>query len=182
MAARSFYLRPQQKPVYLGDYFELWLGLFQSTILGDIPFLNIDIAHKAFPKRYGSLVDLLEDMKQDFRVGRLVNVTRPLDVQVCDAMHKHLAGMDIIYRKTRESSGLERKFLGVAEIPSRVFFEATRTVNGKEEKHKTNVQDYFKSIGIQIKYPHLPCIKMGNTIKSVTVPMEFCSVSDAQVS
>lgn len=181
-ASRSFYLRPAGRPVYLGDYFELWYGMFQSTVLGDVPFLNIDIAHKAFPKRYASMIELLEDMKQDYRVGRLVDVNRPMDYQVVMALKKHLAGLDLIYRSTPEAKGFERRFLDIVDIPSRVGFEASREVNGKTETYKTNVADHFKSKNTAIRYPHLPCIKIGSTVKSITVPMEFCSLSDAQVS
>lgn len=42
IAGRSFFSPPRGQVVSLGDGMDLWVGLFQSAILGWKPFLNID--------------------------------------------------------------------------------------------------------------------------------------------
>lgn len=165
-AARSFYLRPA-KPEYLGDFFELWLGLFQSTVLGSQIYLNVDVAHKAFPERYGSLVNLLEQIQKEWHCD-LRNAT--------NAMQSHLSGLDVIY-KTPGNAGSKRvyKFLQLAGTPSQERF---KDANGRE----LSVATYFNEQNYPINRPDLPCVKLGNSIKSITVPMEHCSLSDRQVS
>lgn len=39
---RSFFTPPSGRVVSLGDGMDLWVGLFQSAVLGWKPFLNID--------------------------------------------------------------------------------------------------------------------------------------------
>ncbi|KAJ6641425.1 Protein argonaute-2, partial [Pseudolycoriella hygida] len=162
---RSFYLPIANRP-YLGDFSELWLGLFQSLVLGEVAFLNVDVNHKAFPKRYGSLVDLLRDMRMN------IDPSRGIHRDVEFALAKHLGGLEICYN----GKGQKRiyKFVEIARKPNDVKFILE---NGQE----TSVLQYFQSIGRHIEYPNLPCIRLGNTIKSHIVPMEFCSIPDRQV-
>lgn len=174
MHGRSFYLRPKDRPQYLGDYFELWLGLFQSTVLGDMPFLNVDIAHKAFPKSYPCLIDIFEDMKEDRRL-RNINTNGPIDHDVKQALTKHLAGLEIRYVSPKDGTMFERKFFSIENPPGQVMFQ-------KDGKNMS-VLDYFqRTLNKTVRYPQMPCIKMGNSLKSITVPMEFCALSNAQVS
>lgn len=93
---RSFFLPATGRREYLGDFYELWLGLFQSVVLGNIPLLNVDVNHKAFPKRYNSLIDMFPDMQQDMRMN--IDPNQPLDRFVVQALQKHLGGLEICYR------------------------------------------------------------------------------------
>lgn len=165
-AARSFYL-PAAKREYLGDFFELWLGLFQSTVLGAQIYLNVDVAHKAFPERYSSLLDLLKQIQQERRTDERHAIAD---------MEQHLSGLDVIY-KTPGNAGNMRvyKFMGLVGTPSQERF---KDMNGRE----LTVAAYFQEQNFPITRPQLPCVKLGNTIKSITVPMEHCSLSDRQVS
>lgn len=165
-AARSFYLPPAKRE-YLGDFFELWLGLFQSTVLGAQIYLNVDVAHKAFPKRYASLLDLLDQIQDE----RRINLSSALD-----GMETHLSGLDVLY-KTPGNAGKMRvyKFMGLVGTPNQERFT---DMNGRE----LTVAEYFGEQNYPIRWPDLPCVKLGNTIKSITVPMEHCSLSDRQVS
>lgn len=169
-AARSFYL-PEDRPEYLGDYFELWLGLFQSTVLGYQPYLNVDIAHKAFPKRYNSLVDLVEDIKRESR-----NVRD--DRGLYEELRKHLKGLDLIY-VTPGNASQKRvyKFLDLDKKPNEVRFKDDQ--NGGKE---TTVAEYFQQRKFLIRRPDLPCVKIGNSIRPIIVPMEHCELPSTQVS
>lgn len=165
-AARSFYMPPRTRE-YLGDFFELWLSLFQSTVLGSQIYLNVDVAHKAFPERYASLVDLLNQIEREYKCDQRYAL---------DDMRSHLSGLDVIY-KTPGNAGQMRvyKFFGLVGTPVQERFT---DANGRE----VTVAAYFREQNYPINYPNLPCVKLGNTIKSITVPMEHCSLSDRQVT
>lgn len=150
----------------MGDFYELWLGLFQSTVLGEIAFLNVDVNHKAFPKRYASLVDLLQDMGN-------IPTNQPLDRKDEDALRRHLAGLEICYN-VPNAKGMVYKFMRMEGPPESVRFK----MESGEEK---SIGQYFRDSGRRIQYPNLNCIRLGNTIKSICVPMEFCSIPDTQV-
>lgn len=174
MHGRSFYLRPNGRGEYLGDYFELWLGLFQSTVLGDMPFLNVDIAHKAFPKSYSSLIDIFRDMEQDRRFQR-IDLNRPINDDVKKALEKHLGGLDIRYLSPKDKMIYERKFLSIKSPPEQIMF-------AKDGKNISVLKYFEQELKTKIQYPQMPCIEMGNKIRTITVPIEFCSLSNAQVS
>lgn len=158
----------------MGQYFELWKGLFQATVLGDVPFLNVDVAHKAFPKRYQNLLDLIEDIDRDMR--NTTNFNRSLDPRVTSELRRHLSGMDICYRGPGVADGGKiYKFNSVDGKPANVRFNQ----DGKE----TNVLQYFRDRQPNsIRFPEMPCLKLGNNVRNISVPIEFCSLSDAQVS
>lgn len=59
----SLYITPQQK-MPLSDGYELWLGLFQSVVMGQKSmYLNVDVSHKAFPSQM-NLVDLVKNFNR----------------------------------------------------------------------------------------------------------------------
>lgn len=128
----------------------------------------MDVNHKAFPKRYASLVNLL----QDLGVRDPRRTLGPRDPET-EALRKHLAGLEICYN-VPNSQGMIYKFMAIVDKPANVRF---RLESGEEK----SVLQYFNETNRQIQYPELNCIKMGSTIKSITVPMEFCSISDRQV-
>lgn len=165
-AARSFYL-PSQQREYLGDFFELWLGLFQSTVLGSQIYVNVDVAHKAFPERYDSLLNLLQQIQKERHCDQR---------NAIEQMQSHLSGMDVIY-KTPGNAGKKRvyKFMGLVGNPNQERFT-------DQSGRQTTVAAYFSEQKYPISCPDLPCVKLGNTIKSIVVPMEHCSLSDRQVS
>lgn len=172
----SFFLPPEMlsmlrgKDIYLDDGCELRLGLFQAVALGNEFVLNVEVIHKAFPRRYDSLIDMFKDMRLKFPIDQ----KRSLDKEVIDALKRRLAGLDICY--TQPGSGLKkvRKFMDVDEKPSKVIFFDSNGV-------QTNVLKYFKDRRMEIEYLELPCIKIGNRERNISVPMEFCSISDGQV-
>lgn len=168
---RSFFLPPERRE-YLGDFYELWLGLFQSVVLGNVPLLNVDVNHKAFPKRYNSIVDdLFPDMERDMRLR--IDPNRPLDRMVSSALERHLGGLEILYRGPGNSRIY--KFMRLDNDPANVRF---RGENGEEK----TVLKYFQDTNRNIRYQKLPCIRLGNSINNIVVPMEFCGIPDTQVN
>lgn len=139
-----------------------------------MPFLNVDVAHKAFPKRYRNLLDLIEDISQDMRCR--TDFTRPLDYKIISELRRHLSGMDICYKGPGATDGGKiYKFASVVEKPAQVRFN--------QDGRETNVLLYFQSRQPNsIRFPEMPCLKLGNNVRNISVPIEFCSLSDAQVS
>lgn len=167
---RSFFLPPNGHREYLGDFYELWLGLFQSLCLGEMPLLNVDVNHKAFPRRYDSLIMLFKDMERDMRLR--IDLNRPLEQNVLIALQNHLTGLEICYN----GAIIRRiyKFRSIEQIPENCPFTT-------HHDGQTNVLEYFQNSGRIIQYPALPCIQIGNNINNQIVPMEYCSIADTQV-
>lgn len=146
----------------------------------------MDVNHKAFPKRYNNLVDMLRDMERDEQEKRArdrrnqggpqfrIDLNRPLERFILNAVETFLRGLDICYTNT--TTGVQRiyKYMSMERSPDQLIFSLG---NGRQ----TNVLDYFKSTGRNIQYPALPCIKIGNSLKNQIIPMEYCSIFDKQV-
>lgn len=167
---RSFFTYPTQYND-LGDFYELWTGLFQSTILGSRPYVNVDIAHKAFP----SGMDLLKIVDTLCANNRAGGLNMELDRRVEGDLDRHLKGLRIIYAPPGgDASRKSYKYSRLGLIPEREMF----TVDGQQK----SVLNYFQSKGITLRYPKLKCVKVGNAVRSISLPMEYCSVAGGQVS
>lgn len=161
-------MRPE-KQIDLGDFYEMWIGMFQSTILGRIPYVNVDVAHKAFPSRT-ELIDLIKKIGYDFRTRRDVNLNAPLDYTVINNLTTHLKGLDIGYVMPGGAGTKAYKFARLTEPANKVKF----TIEGVE----TTVERYFQERGHRLRYPQLPCI---STAGKSFFPVELCYVIGGQV-
>ncbi len=162
-------MRPDPRHQYhLGDNYELWTGLYQATVLGGRPYLNVDIAHKAFPMEM-KIIDCL-DQKVDLRRELLPQYQRNLQ--------SHLNGLMIKYAiPGHDASARTFKFFGLASNSKNQKFKSD------QDKKEYTIEQYFQTVrNVRIQYPLLPTVKLGNAIKNITVPMEFCSIAGNQVS
>lgn len=168
---RSFFLSPRDVSE-LGDYYELFTGLFQSTVLGSSPFVNIDIAHKAFPCPLG-VIDIIKDLQlRRFRVP--IDLFNKIDEDVHDALYDHLKALRIAYEMPDNPlSKKVYKFAELAAPPSELVFEY--------QDRRITVLQYFKERNYNIKFPNMPCIKVGMPTKNICLPAELCSVQENQV-
>lgn len=159
-------MRPERQ-VVLGSGYELWTGLFQSAVLGSRPYLNVDIAHKAFP--------LPMNLVKVFEMFR-VDPTRDLDYRARDDVISHLKGLRITYEMPGQNTSTKcYKFTDLGRSPTETKFK-------NEAGVEQTVYDYFRTVRkYTIKYPKLPCITVGNTIRTIALPAELCSVSANQV-
>ncbi|XP_037047779.1 protein argonaute-2 isoform X2 [Bradysia coprophila] len=163
-AGRSFYMCPSKR-FDLGDNYELWTGLYQATVLGSRPYLNVDIAHKAFPSAM-YVIDLLDER---------TNLQRDLEYRDKNSLQSHLNGLMIRYAMPgNEASARNYKFLGLSAN------SRTHKFKSDQDKKEYTIEQYFRTRNVTIKYPLLPTLKLGNAIKNITVPMEFCSVAGNQ--
>lgn len=152
----------------MGDFYELWTGLFQSTILGRIPYVNVDVAHKAFP----APVHLLDVAHGLLRGG---DFNAPLHPNIAMQLKKHLQGLRIIYDMTgQDASTKGYKFMALGETPDKEIFESN--------DRRISVLQYFQSKNCPLRFSKLQCIKVGNAVRNITLPMEFCRIPGGQVN
>lgn len=159
-------MRPE-RPAILGSGYELWTGLFQSAVLGNRPYLNVDIAHKAFP--------LPMNLVQVFEMNRC-DVRREVDYRARDDFINHMKGLRITYEMPGQNASTKcYKFTDLGRTPKETKFK-------NEQGVETNVLDYFRTArNYTIKFPMLPCIIVGNAIRTISLPPELCTVSPNQV-
>lgn len=168
---RSFFTYPD-RPLDLGDFYDMWTGLFQSTILGRIPYINVDVAHKAFPSPM-HLLDIVRGINGNLRIAD-GNLNTPLRPNVAAILERHLRGLRIIYELPGQDASIKGyKFMGLCETPDRELFES--------DGRRISVLAYFQSRSRPIRFPLLPCIKVGNAVRNISLPMEFCRVPPGQV-
>lgn len=144
---RAVFFVPDQKSD-LGDGMELWLGLFQSAILGRAKiYLNVDVLHKAFPSSL-PVVDLLRTTD---RTGRVSDVPTYLDDRGVAKLNEFLQMLSIGYRLNPNEPYKTYGFNGVGEPASRARFEH----NGNQ----ITVQQYFeREKKIRLRFPDLPVL------------------------
>lgn len=145
---RAVFFVPDRKSD-LGDGMELWLGLFQSAILGRAKiYLNVDVLHKAFPSSL-PVVELLRTT--DFKTGNVSDVPNYLDQRGVDKLNEFLQMLSIGYRLKPNEPYKTYGFNGVGEEASKAKFEH----NGKQ----ITVQQYFeREKGIKLRFPNLPVL------------------------
>ncbi|XP_052873404.1 protein argonaute-2 [Anopheles cruzii] len=163
---RSVYEVPRNR-IDLGKGHELWYGLFQSAILGSKPYVNVDVSHKAFPSS-GPLVDIFAS----FNRGNL-DTNRPLDGWLVKELHDYVRGMDILYRSP---NGTEKRMRcnGLRDAANAQQFTL-------DDGTKLTVADYFsRKLNYKLRYPSLPVVHVGSSVRNVFVPPELCQVPPGQ--
>lgn len=151
----------------LGDFYDMWTGLFQSTVLGQIPYLNVDIAHKAFPRPM-AILDILRDMRAD--------PARGLQQYEVQNLKDHLKGLRIVFqRPNAPESTKSYKFGDLGDSASQYKFK------DDEVGQLVTVQAYFlRKHKMALKFPQLPCVRTHPLDKNIYLPLEMCSVADNQ--
>uniref|UniRef100_A0A1A9UIJ2 PAZ domain-containing protein n=1 Tax=Glossina austeni TaxID=7395 RepID=A0A1A9UIJ2_GLOAU len=164
---RSFYRKPEE--FYdLGDGYEMYTGIYQAAILGEVPLLNVDISHKSFPKTQ-SIIQYMRECGVD--PNRSIE-----DNRVKKTITLFLKGIDIIYTPPAKFGTLPKKYkvFDIGDAPRQITFTL-------DDGKKTTVIDYFASKGCILQYPYLNCITAGSAIRKISLPMEFCSIAGDQV-
>lgn len=145
------------------------------------PLLNIDVTYKAFPKPFGSLIDLLHDMEREYSTPKqifVVDLSRPLNDKVKSKLHAHLSGLELCYCSDGKNRRIY-KYFEMGNVPAEEKFQ----MNKNDKKIATNVRAYFaEELKRPIKHHNLQCIRLGNKMKYISVPMEYCAILGTQVS
>lgn len=170
---RSLYFTPERQ-LSLGDDMELWLGLFQSAIMGRKSlYLNVDVAHKAFP----SAVPVLVLLKNIGRGNLPRNLEDRQDSWKKAELENHLKMLSIGYRLNPNEPMKTYGFNKLVESANKALFvdDSTNT--------KMSVREYFERVkGKRLQYPDLPCLHVGSKIRTIYLPMEFCEIPAGQAT
>ena len=176
---RSFFSRNDAK--VLGDGAECWMGYHQSVkpAKGRL-LMNIDVSATAFYEP-GPILGFLAR-----NLGRkgLDDFRGPMRVREIEKSERLLRGVKVAVNHRGE---IRRKYKvhGITRSASdQTFFKFTRFAEDGEtviEEKELSVEDYFKKqYNYVLKFPYLPCLKVGNPQKMVYLPMEVCDIVPGQ--
>lgn len=170
-------MRPSN-PVDLSDGLEMWTGLFQSAIFTSRAFVNIDVAHKGFPKAQ-SMIDVLRTF--EFDPAKPVEEQRRGNII---GLRNFLKGLRVVAKigGDQSSNCIRREFIcnDVVDPPYKKNF----TFTDKDGANKTmSVAEYFvKEKSCKLLYPNLNCLWVGAREKTIFYPMELLEVAYGQVA
>ncbi|XP_060818744.1 protein argonaute-2-like isoform X2 [Bombus pascuorum] len=174
---RSLFQPPEPgRVISLTNGLNLWFGVFQSAIVGSRAYLNVDVAHKGFPKEQ-SVIDLMKELCQNPRGGPVPEHLTARDIRYNqDKIEKFLKGLKVHY-----------------ELQGQPTSKRIYPVNGLVDSARgskfivkdgtvTTVEEYFlQTKKYKIKYPDLPCLWVGSKNSKIYVPAELCTVIAGQV-
>ncbi|XP_022113727.2 protein argonaute-2 [Pieris rapae] len=173
-ASRQYFMRPKN-PIDLGDGLEMWTGLFQSAIFTSRPFINIDVAHKGFPKSQ----PLVDTYINDFRL----NANSPIEKQrkmECELFLKFIRGLRVVATIGDAKTGFrKREFIcnDLKPPPNALKFTMQ---DDKGVRRNITVEQYFSEKGYRLRYPNINCVWVGPRDKEIYYPMELLHVSYGQ--
>ncbi|XP_032670990.1 protein argonaute-2-like isoform X1 [Odontomachus brunneus] len=158
----------------LGSGLDLHVGGFLSAVIGWRPYLNIDVAHKAFVASE-NVVDIICDILQ-MKTREDLNSRNARDAVTHyeDKINKVLTGVKVNYA-----------------IPNQPSTKRTHRINGLGPdaiNHKFDVkgkmcsiQEYFATVkNCKLNFPHLPCLWVGKRDGKTYLPAELCKVAPGQ--
>ncbi len=177
---RSFFSRPTH-PCNLGQGLEVWSGYYQSLrpTMGWKFKLNLDTSSTAFYTEQ-SVIDFMCTL---FRVGR--DSTRDLTDEDRRTLTRELRDYDR-KRFDKEIKGLKIEVTHLSYPRKYKVLSVTRDTAEKltfplDNGTKSTVVAYFKKQHhLTLRYPHLPCLHVGQKTKNVYIPLECCKIVGGQ--
>ncbi|XP_030760165.1 protein argonaute-2-like isoform X2 [Sitophilus oryzae] len=171
---RSFFIKPP-RIIDLGQGMEMYNGFYQSAIRGWKPLLNVDVAHKAFPKNI-LVIDSLADLLSDFRTTVTRDQLRQLSSWQEETLRKFITTLRIQYEiPGHPGSKKSYRVNGLGESADKAQFN--------HEGKRMTVAQYFKEIkNYNLRYPQLPTLHVGSIQRpdKILLPLELCTVLEGQ--
>lgn len=165
---RSFYTKPKQF-FDLKDGYEMWTGLFQAPILGEEPFLNVDVSHKSFPVE----CTVLNYLKHNYHIE---NLNRDLDFRIAEGLGNYLKSMSVVYEPPASFNSFPKSYKVnciTKQSASRLYFKNNLNID-------ISVAEYFELRGYPLRYPNLNCVHVGALAKTNYIPIELLRVPPGQ--
>nr|XP_032291135.1 protein argonaute-2 isoform X3 [Drosophila virilis] len=152
----------------LGDGYEALVGLYQSFVLGDRPFVNVDVSHKSFPIAM-SMIEYLE------RYGLQSAITPATTLNNTLRLIPFIKGINVVYEPPKCFGSAPRvyKVNGLSEKPAN---EQKFELEGEVK----TVDQYFRSRNYTLRFPKLQCLHVGPPSKYIYLPMELCRIEEGQ--
>ncbi|XP_063807717.1 protein argonaute-4 [Pseudophryne corroboree] len=172
---RSFFSPPEGYYHPLGGGREVWFGFHQSVrpAMWNM-MLNIDVSATAFYRAQ----PVIEFMCEVLDVQNINEQTKPLTDSQRVKFTKEIRGLKV---EVTHCGQMKRKYrvCNVTRRPASHQTFPLQLENG--QAMECTVAQYFKQkYSLQLKYPHLPCLQVGQEQKHTYLPLEVCNIVAGQ--
>lgn len=171
---RSFFAPPEGEPYTLGNGREVWFGFHQSIRPSMWKMmLNIDVSATAFYRRQSVLEFLHEILDTE-----IDTIRRPLSDSQRLRFAKEIKGLKV---EVTHTGPIRRKYrvCNVTRRPASAQTFPLQLENG--DVFDCSVVQYFsEKYHIELKYPFLPCLQVGQEKKHTYLPLEVCDLVPGQ--
>ncbi|KAM8708364.1 hypothetical protein ACLKA7_015353 [Drosophila subpalustris] len=172
-AGRSFFKTSENGArVNLGDGYEALVGLYQSFVLGDKPFVNVDVSHKSFPISM-PVTEYISTYALNGRQSDLRNYT--LSHWDLTSINSFIRGINIIYEPPK-SFGTAPRVYKVNGLSPQIASQQKFELDGKA----MTIEAYFSSRNYKLQYPKMQCLHVGPPAKNIYLPIELCRIEEGQ--
>uniref|UniRef100_A0A8C3B0U6 Argonaute RISC component 4 n=1 Tax=Cyclopterus lumpus TaxID=8103 RepID=A0A8C3B0U6_CYCLU len=172
---RSFFSPPEGYYHPLGGGREVWFGFHQSVrpAMWNM-MLNIDVSATAFYRAQ----PVIEFMCEVLDIQNINEQTKPLTDSQRVKFTKEIRGLKV---EVTHCGQMKRKYrvCNVTRRPASHQTFPLQLENG--QAMECTVAQYFKQkYNLQLKYPHLPCLQVGQEQKHTYLPLEVCNIVAGQ--
>uniref|UniRef100_A0A674MFG0 Argonaute RISC catalytic component 3 n=1 Tax=Takifugu rubripes TaxID=31033 RepID=A0A674MFG0_TAKRU len=172
---RSFFSAPEGYDHPLGGGREVWFGFHQSVRPAMWKMmLNIDVSATAFYKAQ----PVIQFMCEVLDIHNIDEQPRPLTDSHRVKFTKEIKGLKV---EVTHCGTMRRKYrvCNVTRRPASHQTFPLQLENGQTVER--TVAHYFREkYNLQLKYPHLPCLQVGQEQKHTYLPLEVCNIVAGQ--
>ncbi|XP_067318615.1 protein argonaute-1-like isoform X3 [Anolis sagrei] len=172
---RSFFSPPEGYYHPLGGGREVWFGFHQSVRPAMWKMmLNIDVSATAFYKAQ----PVIEFMCEVLDIRNIDEQPKPLTDSQRVRFTKEIKGLKV---EVTHCGQMKRKYR-VCNVTRRPASHQTFPLQLESgQTVECTVTQYFKQkYNLQLKYPHLPCLQVGQEQKHTYLPLEVCNIVAGQ--
>ncbi|CAK1540116.1 unnamed protein product [Leptosia nina] len=172
---RSFFSSPEGYYHPLGGGREVWFGFHQSVRPSQWKMmLNIDVSATAFYKAQ----PVIEFMCEVLDIRDINDQRKPLTDSQRVKFTKEIKGLKI---EITHCGAMKRKYrvCNVTRRPAQMQSFPLQLENGQTVE--CTVAKYFlDKYKMKLRYPHLPCLQVGQEHKHTYLPLEVCNIVPGQ--
>uniref|UniRef100_A0A8C1YNB5 Protein argonaute-3 n=1 Tax=Cyprinus carpio TaxID=7962 RepID=A0A8C1YNB5_CYPCA len=172
---RSFFSSPEGYDHPLGGGREVWFGFHQSVRPAMWKMmLNIDVSATAFYKAQ----PVIQFMCEVLDIHNIDEQPRPLTDSHRVKFTKEIKGLKV---EVTHCGTMRRKYrvCNVTRRPASHQTFPLQLENGHTVE-RTVAQYFREKYNLQLKYPHLPCLQVGQEQKHTYLPLEVCNIVAGQ--
>ncbi|XP_026999650.1 protein argonaute-3 isoform X3 [Tachysurus fulvidraco] len=172
---RSFFSSPEGYDHPLGGGREVWFGFHQSVRPAMWKMmLNIDVSATAFYKAQ----PVIQFMCEVLDIHNIDEQPRPLTDSHRVKFTKEIKGLKV---EVTHCGTMRRKYrvCNVTRRPASHQTFPLQLENGQTVE-RTVAQYFREKYNLQLKYPHLPCLQVGQEQKHTYLPLEVCNIVAGQ--
>uniref|UniRef100_A0A673FTY4 Protein argonaute-3-like n=1 Tax=Sinocyclocheilus rhinocerous TaxID=307959 RepID=A0A673FTY4_9TELE len=172
---RSFFSSPEGYDHPLGGGREVWFGFHQSVRPAMWKMmLNIDVSATAFYKAQ----PVIQFMCEVLDIHNIDEQPRPLTDSHRVKFTKEIKGLKV---EVTHCGTMRRKYrvCNVTRRPASHQTFPLQLENGQTVE-RTVAQYFREKYNLQLKFPHLPCLQVGQEQKHTYLPLEVCNIVAGQ--